>query len=150
MANCNCNNRYKKSVLEICSNTAVTVDPSATGGVPASFNITATDTGCSIEGSAGGARILNGGIYEISFDTFVTSAAAGTVRVQLYQNGVPLPCAIDSVTLAAGATGNMHFSTRIELSCCKAISPSLTAVFTSDDITALVVNHTALGVVKLA
>lgn len=147
---CNCNNRYRKSVLETCSNTPVTIDPTVVGGVPAVFNTTPTDTGCSINGQTGGAQIRNGGLFEFSFDTFVTSAAAGTVRVQLYKDGVPLPCAQDSVTLAAGATGNMHFSTRIEVACCCAVNPVFTVVFTSTDITALVVNHTALGVVKLA
>lgn len=148
---CNCNNnRYRKSVLEQCNNTPTTIDPSVVGGVPATFNVTATDTGCSINGQNGGAQIRNGGLYEISFDTFVTSAAAGTVRVQLFRDGVALPCAIDSVTLAAGATGNMHFSTRLEVACCCAVNPVFSVLFTSTDITALTVNHTALGVVKLA
>ena len=147
---CSCNNRYRKSVLETCSNTPVTIDPTVAGGVPAVFNTTPTDTGCSIDGQTGGARIRNGGLFEISFDTFVTSATAGTVKVQLYKDGVPMPCAQDSVTLAAAATGNMHFSTRLEVACCCAVNPVFTVVFTSTDITALVVNHTALGVVKLA
>lgn len=146
----NCNNRYRKSVLEQCNNTAITINPSVTGGVPITFNVTPTDTGCSIDGQPGGARIRNGGIYEFSFDTFVTSATAGTVQVQLYKDGSPLPCARDSITLAAAATGNMHFSTRLEVACCCAVNPVFTVVFTSPTITALVVNHVALGVVKLA
>lgn len=149
----NCNNqceRYRKSVLETCSNTPVTIDATVVGGVPATFGTIATDTGCSIQAMANGARILSGGIYEISFDTFISSAAAATVNVQLYKGGTPLPCARDSVTLAAGATGNMHFSTRLEIACCRAINTDLTVVFTSTDGTAVSVNHTALGVVKLA
>lgn len=147
---CNCNNRYRKSVLETCSNTPVTIDPTTVGGVPAVFNTTPTDTGCSIDGQTGGARIRNGGIYEFSFDAFATSATAGTVKVQLYKDGVPLPCAQDSVSFSAASTRGMHFSTRLEVACCCAVNPVFTVVFTSTDITALVVNHTALGVVKLA
>lgn len=149
MSNC-CRRDFQKSVLQSCSNTPVTVDPTVVGGVPATFNTTPTDTGCSIGGQTGGAKICKGGLYEFTFDTFVSSAAAGTVRVQLYKDGVPLPCAQDSVTLAAGATGNMHFSTRLEVACCCAVQPVYTVVFTSTDVTALTVNHTALGVVKLA
>ncbi len=149
MSNC-CNNRYRKSALETCSNTPVTIDPTVVGGVPATFNTTPTSTGCSISGQPGGAKICNGGLYEFSFDTFVTSAAAGTVKVQLYKDGVAMPCAQDSVTLVAGATENMHFSTRLEVACCCAINPVFSVVFTSTDVTALTVNHTALGVVKLA
>lgn len=149
MSNC-CNRNFQKSVLETCSNTPVTIDPTVTGGVPATFNVTPTDTGCSIDGQPSGARICKGGLYEFSFDTFVTSTAAGTVKVQLYKDGVPLPCAQDSVTLVASAIENMHFSTRLEVACCCAIQPVFTVVFTSADVTALTVNHTALGVVKLA
>lgn len=149
MSCCN-NNRYRKSVLQQCGNTNITIDPSIVGGVTATYDTTPTDTGCSIQAQNGGAKIQNGGIYEISFDTYVTSAAAGTVVVQLYKDGVALPCAKDSVTLAAGATGNMHFSTRLEVACCCAVNPVFTVRFTSTDITALVVNHTALGVTKLA
>lgn len=150
MANCNCNNRYRKSALEICSNTAVTVDPTVTGGVPAPFTLTATDTGCSIEGQTGGARILSSGLYAISFDTVVTSAAAGTVTVQLYRDGVPLPCALSRITLAAAGTGNMSFSTVLDFSTCCNVKPVLTAVFTSTDITALTIDHTSLNIVKQA
>lgn len=149
MSNC-CNNRYRKSVLEQCNNTPTTINPTTTGGVPATFNVTVTDTGCSIDGQPGGAKICNGGLYEISFDAFASSATVGTVKVQLYKDGVPMPCAQDATSFSAATTRNMHFSTRLEVACCCTVNPVFTVVFTSTDITSLVVNHTALGVVKLA
>lgn len=147
---CCTNNRYRKSVLESCSNTPTLVNPSLPGGANATFDITVTDTGCSIGSQPGGAKICNGGLYEISFDTFATATGAGTVKVQLYKDGVAMPCAQDSFTYVAGATAGMHFSTRLEIACCCAVNPVFTVVFTSTDVTELTINHTALGVVKLA
>lgn len=143
--------KYQKSALETYSNTTQTVNPSVTGGATAVFTDVSTDTGCSIESQNGGARILCGGLYEFSVDaTFSLAATPGTVTVQLYQNGVALPCAQASVSMIVDDVDSVSFSTRMCVSTCQALHPSYTVVFTSDAVTELNITHVALGIVKLA
>lgn len=152
MARCyNPQTRYQKSALETYSNTTQTVNPSTAGGASVTFTNVSTDTGCSIESQNGGARILCGGLYEFTVDaTFSLVATPGTVTVQLYQNGVPLPCAQASVSMIVDDVDSVSFSTRMCVSTCQALQPSYTVVFTSDAVTELNVTHVALGIVKLA
>lgn len=152
MARCyNPQTKYQKSALETYNNTTQTFDATVTGGVPVTFTNVSVDTGCSIESQTGGARILCSGLYEFSVDTtFENVTGGGIVTVQLYQNGVALPCAQASATVAAGDTGSLSFSTRMCVSTCAATQPSYSVVFTSTTATEVEVTHVALGVVKLA
>lgn len=63
-------------------------------------------------------KILEGGIYEVSFNANVTSATAGTVALGLFQDGILIP---GSTVLAEVATAgdyyNVSFDKLIKICC---------------------------------
>jgi len=65
-------------------------------------------------------KILDGGIYEVSFNANVSSATAGVVAFGLYQDGVLIPGTTSIATIAtAGDFVNISFDKLIEV-CCRA------------------------------
>lgn len=63
-------------------------------------------------------KILNGGIYEVSFNADVTSATAGTVALGLYEDGVLVPGTEVLATITtAGDYVNVSFDKLIKLCC---------------------------------
>ena len=142
---------YQKSCVQQYNNTPTVINPTVSGGVQATFGNTCTHTGCSIRPQLNGVRILNSGLYEINFDaSYLNGTAAGSIKAQLYKDGVPVPCALASDGLVASEVGNMTFSTRLKINSCCAVQPVLTVVFTSDEATSLTIQHVSLGVTKLA
>ena len=63
-------------------------------------------------------KILEGGLYEVSFNANVSSAAAGTVALGLYQDGVLIPgtTVIAEIT-TAGDFFNVSFDKLIQVCC---------------------------------
>lgn len=142
---------YQKSCVQQYNNTPTIINPTVSGGVHATFGNTCTHTGCSIRPQLNGVRILNSGLYEINFDaSYLNGTAAGSIKAQLYKDGVPVPCALASDGLVASEVGNMTFSTRLKINSCCAVQPVFTVVFTSDEVTSLTIQHVSLGVTKLA
>ena len=63
-------------------------------------------------------KLLDGGLYEVSFNANVTSATEGTVAIGLFQDGVLIPGATAIAEVAtAGAYYNVSFNKRIKVCC---------------------------------
>ena len=63
-------------------------------------------------------KILEGGLYEVSFNANVSSATAGTVAIGLYQDGVLLPGTTSIATIATpGDFFNISFDKLIKVCC---------------------------------
>ena len=63
-------------------------------------------------------KVLDGGLYEVSFNANVSSAAAGTVALGLFQDGVLVPgtTVIAEIT-TAGDFFNVAFDKKIKVCC---------------------------------
>ena len=63
-------------------------------------------------------KILDGGLYEVSFNANVTSATAGTVALGLYQDGVLIQgTTVIAEVATAGDYYNVSFDKLIEVCC---------------------------------
>ena len=63
-------------------------------------------------------KLLDGGIYKVSFNANVTSATAGTVALGLYQDGILIPGTTVIVEVAtAGDYYNVSFDKLIKICC---------------------------------
>jgi hypothetical protein len=63
-------------------------------------------------------KILEGGLYEVSFNANVTSATAGTVALGLYQDGVLIPGTIViAEVVTPGDYYNVSFDKLIKICC---------------------------------
>lgn len=144
-------NTYQKSCVQQFNNTPTVINPTISGGVQATFGNTCTKTGCSILPQLNGVKILNSGLYEFVFDaSYLNDTAAGTIKAQLYKDGVALPCAFASDGLVASEVGSLTFSTRLRVDTCCAVQPNFTVVFTGEGATSLTLQHVSFGVTKLA
>jgi hypothetical protein len=63
-------------------------------------------------------KILEGGIYEVSFNANVTSATAGTVSLGLFQDGILIPgTTVIAEVVTAGDYYNVSFDKLIKICC---------------------------------
>lgn len=63
-------------------------------------------------------KILEGGIYEVSFNANVTSATAGTVALGLFQDGILIPgTTVIAEVATAGDYYNVSFDKLIKICC---------------------------------
>lgn len=63
-------------------------------------------------------KILEGGIYKVSFNANVTSATAGTVALGLYQDGILIPgSTVIAEVATAGDYYNVSFDKLIKICC---------------------------------
>lgn len=63
-------------------------------------------------------KILDGGIYEVSFNANVTSATAGTVALGLFQDGILIPgTTVIAEVATAGDYYNVSFDKLIKVCC---------------------------------
>ena len=63
-------------------------------------------------------KILDGGLYEVSFNADVTSATAGTVALGLYQDGVLIPgTTVIAEVVTPGDYYNVSFDNLIKICC---------------------------------
>lgn len=140
-----CKNGCQKSAQAAYNNAEQTY--SADGATVAILGSLTTDTGLSIATAAGGFRILDGGLFRISYDVTSTPGAAGAQIVQLYNGASPLPCAVTTDTVAADGIVTQHVETVIGLATCCAIRPEISARISG---VAGVINHVCASAVKLA
>ena len=79
-------------------------------------------TGVSISQADGSSvvRLNSAGLYLVMFDGTFTIGTAGSATVQLYNNGVPVPAADDTVSGTTAVPRGLHFATLIDVkpSCC--------------------------------
>jgi hypothetical protein len=63
-------------------------------------------------------KILEGGIYEVSFNANVTSATAGTVALGLFQDGILIPgSTVIAEVVTAGDYYNVSFDKLVKICC---------------------------------
>ena len=63
-------------------------------------------------------KILDGGLYEVSFNANVTSATAGTVALGLFQDGILIPgTTVIAEVVTAGDYYNVSFDKLIKICC---------------------------------
>ena len=64
-------------------------------------------------------KLLDGGLYEVSFNASVTSATEGTVAIGLFQDGVLIPgSTVIAEVATAGAFYNVSFD-KLDKICCR-------------------------------
>ena len=63
-------------------------------------------------------KLLDGGVYEVSFNANVTSATEGSVALGLYQDGILIPgTTVIAEVATAGAYYNVSFDKLIKICC---------------------------------
>ena len=63
-------------------------------------------------------KLLDGGVYEVSFNANVTSATAGTVALGLFQDGILIPgTTVIAEVVTAGDYYNVSFDKLIKICC---------------------------------
>lgn len=86
------------------------------------FDYNRIHTGASISHADGSnvIRLNNPGLYLVIFDGTFTIGTAGSATVQLYNKGVIVPAAEDTVSGTTAVPRGLHFSTLIDVrpSCC--------------------------------
>lgn len=101
--------------------------------------------GCDVALNGNAVNITGAGYYDVDASVTVTPAAAGTVTITLYKDGVAVPGATASETAAANGTVNLCIPPLVRQACCAAGS-ALTLVLTG---AAATVNNVALRVQRI-
>ena len=74
-------------------------------------------------------KLLDGGLYEVSFNANVTSATEGTVAIGLFQDGVLIPgSTVIAEVATAGAYYNVSFNKLIKICCRGDVSLTVASV----------------------
>ncbi|MCQ2463968.1 MAG: hypothetical protein MJ095_00135 [Oscillospiraceae bacterium] len=100
--------------------------------------------GCQINMSGGNVSILSGGYYDMDAN-FTFTATAGEVRIQLFQNGAPIPGAYAAVTAAADTMYAVSIPDIVKNTCCS--EETITAVVTSDS--EVTISNAAIKIEKI-
>lgn len=146
-----CDIRYQKSALNAFTRASQTVNAQSV----VVFNNNAPFTGCSISHAAGGGTVsLNKpGIYLVEFNADASSVATagGTLTMQLTNNGVLVPSAEATATVAENtAIVNLKFATIVQvLNSCNCINNDVDLTVINNGIQASLTNANIV-VVKLA
>lgn len=146
-----CDIRYQKSALNAFTRASQTVNAQSV----VVFNNNAPFTGCSISHAAGGGTVsLNkSGIYLVEFNADASSVATagGTLTMQLTNNGVLVPSAEATATVAENtAIVNLKFATIVQvLNSCNCINNDVDLTVINNGIQASLTNANIV-VVKLA
>ena len=101
--------------------------------------------GCDVALNGNAVNITGAGYYDVDASVTVTPAAAGTVTVTLYKDGVSVPGAIASATAAANGTVDLSIPALVRQVCC-AEGSALTLVLAG---AAATVNNVALRVQRI-
>lgn len=101
--------------------------------------------GCDVALNGNAVNITGAGYYDVDASVTVTPAAAGTVTITLYKDGVAVPGATASETAAANGTVDLSIPALVRQVCCAAAS-ALTLVLTG---AAATVNNVALRVQRI-
>ena len=74
-------------------------------------------------------KLLDGGLYEVSFNASVTSATEGTVAIGLFQDGILIPgSTVIAEVATAGAYYNISFDKLIKVCCRGDVTLSVASV----------------------
>lgn len=101
--------------------------------------------GCDVAINGNAVNITGAGYYDVDASVTVTPAAAGTVTVTLYKDGVAVPGATASATAAANSTVDLSIPALVRQACC-AEGSALTLVLAG---AAATVNNVALRVQRI-
>ena len=101
--------------------------------------------GCDVALNGNAVNITGAGYYDVDASVTVSPAAAGTVTITLYKDGVAVPGATASETAAAHGTGDLRIPALVRQVCCAAGS-ALTLVLTG---VAATVDNVALRVQRI-
>ena len=101
--------------------------------------------GCDVALNGNAVNITGAGYYDVDASVTVSPAAAGTVTVTLYKDGVAVPGATASETAAANGTVDLSIPALVRQVCCAAGS-ALTLMLTG---VAATVNNVALRVQRI-
>ena len=101
--------------------------------------------GCDVALNGNAVNITGAGYYDVDASVTVSPAAAGTVTITLYKDGVAVPGATASETAAANGTVDLSIPALVRQVCCAAGS-ALTLVLTG---AAATVNNVALRVQRI-
>lgn len=101
--------------------------------------------GCDVALNGNAVNITGAGYYDVDASVTVSPAAAGTVTITLYKDGVAVPGATASGTAAANGTVDLSILALVRQVCCAAGS-ALTLVLTG---AAATVNNVALRVQRV-
>ena len=101
--------------------------------------------GCDVALNGNAVNITGAGYYDVDASVTVTPAAAGTVTITLYKDGVAIPGATASETAAANGTVDLSIPALVRQVCCAAGS-ALTLVLTG---VAATVDNVALRVQRI-
>ena len=101
--------------------------------------------GCDVALNGNAVNITGAGYYDVDASVTVSPAAAGTVTITLYKDGVAVPGATASETAAANGTVDLSIPALVRQVCCAAGS-ALTLVLTD---AAATVNNVALRVQRV-
>lgn len=138
-------NQYAKSCIRAYNNS-----PQAFTAALTPLNIEGTPvvkSGCSLSLNMASIRVNRSGLYHLSADVTYTPTAAGVAIIQLYKDGVALPCAISQQTVTADTIYTSHIETDLCINTCCVNHPLITLDISG---VAGTVNHTCVGMVKLA
>lgn len=107
------------------------------------------DTGVSIETQPQSYTTLKTGLYHFSADVIIDVTTLGAGTLQMYMDGVPLPCTTRDLRLPVG-DNEIHTETDLCLTgCCCDVEHSFTYTFTSTGAVGTITQFCS-GVLKLA
>lgn len=106
--------------------------------------------GCNIQLSGNGILVEGSGYYDIDASVTATPTTAGNYTLSLYQDGVAVPGATQTVTAAAAASITFNIPALVRLQCCNS-SATLTLVLSTTAAlpATVVVNNAAVTVEKI-
>ena len=139
------NNRYRKSSAVAVNSESQTFVAAGTTLYPGSA---VSVTGCSLSVANSGIQVNSDGLYQIEASVTFTPSAAGVAIVQIYKDGVLLPCTIRQMTVAADSIYTVE--TRAPAVCttsCAMVRPVFTVKIGG---VAGTVNYICVSGVKLA
>ena len=144
MAHCT-NNPYAKSCVRAYTNI-----PQVVTATPTTVTIEGTpvvESGTSLSLTPSSIVVNTSGLYHFSADVTFSPTEAGTFVVQLYRDGVALPCALSQETTVVDGIITTHVETDLVLSSCCAVQPVITLVVSG---VAGSIIHTCVGGLRLA
>lgn len=97
--------------------TANTATQTVPAGGTVSIGSVIRKTGCCLLSDSISVKSL-GGLYSVSVNVTAAPTAAGEVTVTLYRNGVAVPGASATQTVAASGTASLAFTALVKSNCC--------------------------------
>ena len=138
-------NPYAKSCIRVYNATAQTITDAVQTLILEGTPI--VNSGCSLTLNTSGITINKSGLYHISADVTISPTTAGTSVIQLYKDGVAIPCAIAQDTAEADNIFTAHIETDLCLNVCCVNQPVITLVVSG---VAGTVTNVCVGALKLA